>query len=76
MDIKEVENFLKTAGYTQEHDAINMRWPTDYPLAIQQAFYFLYLAGAKPSVVAIGVRDRSVTPLAEVLKAAYRIGED
>lgn len=65
MDIAEADNLLKAAGYTQEYDFVDVRWPTRYRLDRQQVFYFFHMEGAGPAVAAVGARDGSVTPSIE-----------
>jgi len=60
MDILVADLLLKDAGYRQEYEAVDVRWPTNFPTAKQQVYYFFRMAGDAPSIVAVGARDRSI----------------
>lgn len=71
MDIVLADILLKEAGYTQDYDAVDVRWPTSYTPRNEQVYYFFHMEeGTHPLVVAVGARDRRVTPWVLKLEAA------
>lgn len=63
MDIVEADALLKAAGFSQKYEAVDVRWPENVPVFSQQVVYLFGLQeGTGPAVVAVGARDRSVTP--------------
>lgn len=60
MDILMADSLLKAAGYGQKYEAVDIGWPTNYPIARQQVFYFFLMEGDLPSLVGVGARDHEV----------------
>lgn len=60
VDIVEANMSPKAAGRAQEYDAMDMRRSTEYPPATQVVFHLFNLEGARPLIVAVGVRYSSV----------------
>lgn len=60
MDILVADSLLKDAGYRQDYDAVDVRWPINMPIARQQVYYYFQMVGNLPSMVAVGAKDGSV----------------
>lgn len=60
MDILVADLLIKDAGYGQDYEAVDVRWPTNYPIAKQQVYYFFHMAGDYPSMVAVGADSHEV----------------
>jgi len=54
------DSLLKDAGYRQDYDAVDVRWPINMPIARQQVYYYFQMVGNLPSMVAVGAKDGSV----------------
>ena len=63
MDIVDAVRKMKAAGFGQGFEAVDVRWPGEFPQEEQQALYLFQMVGGEVDFVAVGARDGRVTPI-------------
>ena len=67
MDITEADQLIKAAGFGQEYEAVDIRWPNPFPAEWQEVLYYFLMDGESPSVVTVGATDRKVRAIYDSL---------
>lgn len=63
MDIVEADRRMKAAGFGQQYDAVDIKWPASFPEEWQQALYFFQMDDDNLDFVTVGARNGAVTPV-------------